>query len=138
MDHKPFAVTRAVCGVVVIREEKYLLVQEKNPKVYGKWNLPGGYVDKGETLEQAAIREAREEVGLEVSIIRQLRVTHRELDRPVLHSYLADIIGGEVKTQEDELLGAKWFTYQEIVAMKSELRDEEYVIGAIEAAIGMK
>lgn len=46
-----------------------VLISRKNPP-YG-WALPGGYVDYGETLEEAAVREAREEVCLEVQLIRQ-------------------------------------------------------------------
>jgi 8-oxo-dGTP diphosphatase len=47
-----------------------VLVERKNPP-HG-WALPGGYVDYGETLEQAAVREAREETGLEIDLKRQL------------------------------------------------------------------
>lgn len=46
-----------------------VLVKRKNPP-FG-WALPGGYVDYGETLESAAVREAREETSLEVSLVRQ-------------------------------------------------------------------
>jgi len=46
-----------------------VLVKRKNPP-HG-WALPGGYVDYGETLEQAAVREAREETGLQIELKRQ-------------------------------------------------------------------
>jgi ADP-ribose pyrophosphatase YjhB (NUDIX family) len=47
-----------------------VLIQRKNPP-YG-WALPGGFVDYGESLEMAAIREAAEETGLEIELLRQL------------------------------------------------------------------
>ena len=47
-----------------------VLIERKNPP-YG-WALPGGFVDYGESLEQAAIREAKEETGLDVKLVRQL------------------------------------------------------------------
>ena len=55
--------------IIIQWEGKVVLVQRRNPP-YG-WALPGGFVDYGETLEAAAVREAREETGLEVKLIRQ-------------------------------------------------------------------
>lgn len=55
------ALVQVVAEVVLQKDDKFLLVQEKQAKAYGKWNLPAGKVDKGESLEQAAVREAREE-----------------------------------------------------------------------------
>jgi 8-oxo-dGTP diphosphatase len=49
-----------------------LLIERKNPPP--GWALPGGFVDYGETVEAAAIREAREEVSLEVELIEQFHV----------------------------------------------------------------
>lgn len=51
------------------REKGIVLIKRKNPP-YG-WAIPGGFVDYGETLEQAAVREAREETGLDVTLVRQ-------------------------------------------------------------------
>jgi len=48
---------------------KVILIRRKNPP-HG-WAIPGGFVDYGETLEQAAIREAREETSLDVELVRQ-------------------------------------------------------------------
>jgi 2,3-bisphosphoglycerate-dependent phosphoglycerate mutase len=127
------ATSRAVCSVVIEKDNKYLLVQEKQVRVYGKWNFPGGHVDEGETLEQAATREAREEVGYKVKILQQLFVRHQSIDRPALHAYRAEIISGELHYPEDEILDARWFSYQEILVMKSDLRDSDYIIGALKA-----
>ncbi|MEJ2695511.1 MAG: NUDIX hydrolase [Candidatus Sulfobium sp.] len=55
---------------IIIRHMKgIVLIERKNPP--SGWALPGGFVDYGETLEQAAVREAREETGLDVRLLRQ-------------------------------------------------------------------
>lgn len=120
-----------VTGVVLERDGKFLLVQEKQPKVYKKWNLPGGKVDVGETLEQAAVREAKEETGYDVELIEHLRVIHLSAEAPVIHAFSAKIIGGELVVQEDEILDANWFTLEEVE--KLDLRNSDYILGAIKA-----
>jgi len=65
-----------VVAACVIRDKsgKYLLVQEAQPKVYGLWNLAAGHVDKGESIEKAAVREAKEETGLDVRSTNSLTI----------------------------------------------------------------
>jgi purine-nucleoside phosphorylase len=61
--------------IIELTGGKILLIRRKNPP-WG-WALPGGYVDYGESLEEAAIREAREETSLAVTLIRQLKTYSR-------------------------------------------------------------
>lgn len=121
-----------IASVVLEKDGKYLLVQEKKAQAYGKWNLPGGRLDPGETLEQAAIREAKEETGLEVKIKNPVFVLDNNDDSPLLNSFSAEITGGKLELPEDEILDAKWYTYDEIKALSSELRNRDYVIGTLE------
>lgn len=136
MPHQPdrsnSAKVAVIASVVIAHQGRILLVQEKQAKVYGQWNFPGGHVDQGETIEEAAIREAKEEAGYDVELDRALPVVHESIDRPVLHSFSAHIIGGELQYPEDEILDAKWFTPAEIRAMGPNLRSAEYVLGAID------
>ncbi|MDH7499095.1 MAG: NUDIX hydrolase [candidate division NC10 bacterium] len=55
--------------IIELKDQGIVLIRRKNPP-HG-WALPGGFVDYGETLEEAAVREAREETSLEVKLIRQ-------------------------------------------------------------------
>ncbi|HDD52813.1 MAG TPA: NUDIX hydrolase [Thermosulfidibacter takaii] len=55
--------------IIIQWQGRIVLIQRKNPP-YG-WALPGGFVDYGESLEEAAVREAKEETGLDVELIRQ-------------------------------------------------------------------
>jgi 8-oxo-dGTP diphosphatase len=109
-----------VAGCVIEKDDKYLLVQEKQPKAYGLWNLPAGHVDEGETFEEAAIREAHEETGFSVELGQKLETVHPSTDRPVLHAYKASIISGELKIDPNELLDVRWFTFQEIEALQAD------------------
>ena len=56
--------------IIETEGEKIVLIERKNPP-FG-WALPGGFVDYGESLEEAAVREAREETALDVNLVRQM------------------------------------------------------------------
>jgi len=111
-----------VAGVVIKRDGKYLLVQEKKPSAYGLWNLPAGHVEEGYTVEETAVKEAKEETGYDVELIRELGIFHKNADKSCKHAFLAKIIGGELSIPEKEILDVKWFTYDEILGMKEKLR----------------
>lgn len=55
-------------GVVDVEEGELLLVRRRDPPSVGRWTLPGGRVESGESLRQAAQREAQEETGLDLEI----------------------------------------------------------------------
>lgn len=113
--------SKVVAGCVIRRDDgKYLLVQEKQPKVYGLWNLPAGHVDKGETIEDAAVREAKEESGYDVELGNKIGIYHETVDSPVRHAFVARVIGGQLKIEPEEILDVKWFSYDEIAKMKQE------------------
>ena len=105
---------RVVVGCIVYKDTKYLMVQEKQEWAYGLWNLPAGHVDKGELLEEAARREAKEETGYEVRLVHELGIYHHTAQSPVKHAYEAEIIGGSMHAQEEEILQVEWLSYKEI------------------------
>ena len=108
-----------VAGCIIRSDDgNYLLVQEKQPKVYGLWNLPAGHVDKGESIEVAAVREVKEETGYDVELGDKIGIYHETVESPVRHAFVATIIGGELNVQPDEILDAKWFSFDEITVMK--------------------
>ena len=116
---------------VIERDSTYLLVQEAKPKAYGLWDFPGGHVEPDETVEAAAVREVYEETGYIVTILKQILVSETHEGRILAHAYLAKITGGELQVPNDEILDAKWFSYEEIMA-KQDMRDREYHIQALQ------
>ena len=68
----------AVDIIIELEDRGLVLIERKNPP-YG-WALPGGFVDYGESLEAAAVREAREETSLDVELLGQLH-TYSQPDR---------------------------------------------------------
>ena len=130
MSEKKHIEALVVAGVVIKKDGKYLLLQEKQPKAYGLWNFPAGKVDIGESFEQTAIREAKEESGYDVELTKKIGIFQTIPTHAAKHTYEAKIIGGELNFPPDEILDAKWFTFDEIKQMKDKLR-EGWVLDAI-------
>lgn len=98
-------------GAIIFWKESVLLVRRGRQPAYGKWSLPGGLVELGESLKEAVMREVREEVGLDVTV-KDLAAA---LDRVILdeagkieyHYVLLDFIceykGGEPMPASDAL-----------------------------------
>ena len=84
-------------------EQGVVMIERKNPP-YG-WALPGGFVDYGETLESAAIREAREETSLDVELIRQFHAYsdpgRDERQHNVTVVFIARPLGGALEARDD-------------------------------------
>ncbi|AZJ21665.1 NUDIX hydrolase [Bacillus wiedmannii bv. thuringiensis] len=87
---------------ILIEDEKVLLVKQKVAN--RNWSLPGGRVENGETLEEAMIREMREETGLEVKIKKLLYVYDKPDASPsLLHiTFLLERIEGEITLPSNE------------------------------------
>jgi len=126
-----------VAGCVIERNEKYLLVQERKPEVYGQWNLPAGRVDKGETIEEGAIRETLEETGLNLTLGEHIATVHTAADKPVCHAFWGTVIGGELKQNLEELLGAEWFSLDEIQKLNKQGKIREgWALDMIKRGLG--
>lgn len=95
-------------GVVVEDEGRILLVRRNHEPHAGCWSFPSGYLDAGEVIEQAAIRETREETGLEVALDRLLGVYTEAGERTVFVAYAGRVVGGEL-TAGDECLEVRFF-----------------------------
>ncbi len=82
--------------IIEQKDDSILLIRRKNPP-YG-WALPGGFVDYGETLEEAAIREAREETGLDINLSRQFHAYSDPSRDSRMHTISVVFIAGATGT----------------------------------------
>ena len=87
---------KVAVGVLATRRGKLVLVQRDQEPHRGSWSFPSGFVDAGEGLEQAAIRETKEETGLDVRIQRQLGAFAAPGDRVVFIAYAARVVAGRI------------------------------------------
>ena len=108
-------------GAVVWRSDRVLLIRRGKPPRLGQWSLPGGAVETGEPLEEAIIREVREETGLDVIPV-QIAVIFERIIRdadnaPEYHYLLVDFLcrqhGGTLCAGDDSNC-AKWFHVDEL------------------------
>jgi 8-oxo-dGTP pyrophosphatase MutT (NUDIX family) len=103
-------------GGIVLRQGKFLALQRHN----GVWLLPKGHVDPGETLEETALREVREETGLVAKLgpkLGQTAYSHMEdgkVHNKRVHWYLMRSDSGEIKREEDIFTDIRWFDRMEI------------------------
>jgi 8-oxo-dGTP diphosphatase len=103
----------AVGTIIGTSDGAVVLVRRGIDPGYGKWVFPGGYVDRGEEVQGAAIREAREETGLDVRLEGLINVYSYADHTPVLLVYAATIVGGDMQAA-DECLEVGTFRQHEI------------------------
>ncbi|MDO6441066.1 NAD(+) diphosphatase [Marinobacter sp. 2_MG-2023] len=99
----------APCVIVVIRnKDRYLLAKSSRGK-RNFYSLIAGFVEPGESLEGAVVREVKEETGLDVTNIQYQASQPWPFPHQLMAGFFADYAGGELILQEDELADAGWF-----------------------------
>ncbi len=91
----------AVGTIIADENHRIVLVRRRIEPGSGKWVFPGGYVDRGESLVEAAIREAREECGLTVRIDRLVNLYSYPGRTVIIVVYAATALGGILRPDEE-------------------------------------
>jgi 8-oxo-dGTP diphosphatase len=104
---------KVVAGTIFTLERRVVLLRRGVEPALGKWVFPGGYVDRGESVRDAAIRETKEESQLDVKLCSLLNVYSYPRSPNIIVVYAAEVVGGELGAG-DESVEARTFRAPEI------------------------
>src|SRR5579863_9808726 len=112
-------------GAIIIENSRVVLVKRAHPPLQAEWSIPGGVLEVGELVREAAMREAREETGLIVETRELLGVYDRVLRNSekrvqyhyVLIDFLCCRVAGDLAAASDAA-EVRWFTQDELPGMK--------------------
>src|ERR1700751_4916175 len=128
-------------GAIIIEERRVVLVKRGHPPLEGKWSIPGGVLEVGETLRKAVVREALEETGLAVEPGELLGVFERVLpDKQgrmkyhyVLIDFLCRPVAGEL-VAGDDADEVRWFRRDQLAPLQLARETEEVILKGFEKA----
>lgn len=128
------ALENGVLRVVLIRTER---------KLVSRWSLPKGHFKKDETSEDAAIREVREETGLEVDILAPLRTidywfTEKKCTyHKYVHFYLMQPRGGSLADHDHEVVEARWHDWDDALSVMAYETERDMIASARDQALSL-
>jgi NAD+ diphosphatase len=116
------------CIIVLVRRPGEVLLTRKREWPQGRYSLVAGFLDFGECLEEAVVREVREETGVAVKNIRYVGSQSWPFPSQLMAGFVADYDGGEVQVQEKELEDARWFSVKDLPLMPPRRSIARYIL----------
>ena len=98
--------TVVVAFVFIRKDETILLVKQSYGHQY--WSLPGGVMEEGESIDQAAIREVKEETGLNIRLEKLIGVYSKPSEGALAMTFVGEVIGGELRA-DNEIIEVCYF-----------------------------
>ena len=111
---------RTATAIIGFPPQMILLIKRDTVPFKGYWALPGGRAEPGENVEQAIVREVKEETGLDVTVVRKIGEYHEQgVQGGVEYDYypacfLVKVVGGELKRQESEIQEIQLFSFEDV------------------------
>lgn len=102
------------CVIVVITKGREILLARSHRFANGMFSLIAGFVEVGETLEQAVAREVKEEVGLDITNIRYVSSQPWPFPTNIMIGFTADYVAGDLVLQEDEIAEAAFYPFDQL------------------------
>jgi len=116
---------KLVVVCLLVQDGQVCLVRRGMGPGKGHWGMPGGYVDMGEIVEEAAAREMREETGLETRARRLLGLVSEEGRTDILAVYEMEVVGGSIRPGS-EVMDAAFFPLDALPSLAFP-RDEKLI-----------
>ena len=129
---------RTIAAEVYIKKDnKILMVQENKESKKGKWNMPAGKLDNNESIIDAAIRETKEETGIDINIKGLIAILENvsSIGQLVVFYFMGEYKSGEIEFDNEEIADVKWMTEKEIKNLdKNTIRGGETIDDILELA----
>lgn len=109
-----------ICGALIVDGDSFIVVQEANKTVRGKWNTPGGHTKVNEDLLTTTIREIKEETNLDIKLDGLLGIyQHKSIDGSniVKIIFVASTITNDLKYPENEIMNVKWMRFDDFLKL---------------------
>lgn len=119
-----YAPRQKLAVVIMVTDENEHLLLVKNKK--RGWEFPGGYVDQGETIHEAAIREVQEETGIEVHLTELLGLEQKVDSQTLIIVFAGKKIGGELKSS-NETVEVGFFSLDQAMTMMTHISYQQRV-----------
>ena len=114
--------------IVAIRKKNELLMAKHSYHDNIKYALIAGFVEPGESIEDAVHREVKEEVGIEIKNLKYLNSQSWPFPNSLMLGFEAEYDSGNIKVDGDEILKAKWFKKDEIIRYDSDISISDWLI----------
>ena len=114
--------------IVAVRKEDKLLMAQHSYHETTRYALVAGFVEPGETIEEAVHREVAEEIGIKIKNLKYQRSQSWPFPNSLMFGFTAEYNSGEINVDGDEIVRAKWFAKDEIIRYDSDISISDWLV----------